>query len=416
MSIAFVVPSYRVDSYMAGIGVRVWEMAQALAPHLPVTIVAKEESDLRAAGVEIISAKESSWPDAVQKCNAAVFYDMPDTRIMLAMHRAGKLVISDSSIPIEHLEYHSIRCADAPEAAYDDLVMRYKLQVLLSDHFIVRSHVARATAVACLSLIGRLNYIHYNQSARLAHLLSFIPIGFNRQSFQHAEAAPASLPMVDFVWSGGLWDFYDPVSVIAAISSLDRSGTPITIRFMYMPPADQVLEEAKQLTSAVREFGVEHLVEFYSNALPHYDRDGVVKSARAAICIGKDGIENYTSIRLRVRDSFLYGLPLVIDNHGATGDFVSSLGIGLTVDSEDTNSLASALAGIKSDADTYQRLTQNIERVRENYRIDLHVQKLIDIVKRGQQSPDMGTAGHRKLVSDLLLQYPALEESPIYPF
>lgn len=416
MSIAFVVPSYRVDSYMAGIGVRVWEFAQALAPHMPVTIVAKEESDLRASGVRFISAKEGSWQDAVQGCRAAVFYDMPDTRVMLAMHRAGKLLISDSAVPIEHLEYHNIRCGDAPEAAYDDLVTRHKLQLLLSDHFIVRSQVARATVVASLSLVGRLNYVHYNRSARLEHLLSFIPIGFCRRSLQHAEAAPASLPVVDFLWNGGIWDFYDPVSVVAAIDLLNRAGTPVTIRFMYMPPPDQILKEARQLATAVRDFGVEHLVDFHSDALPHYERDAVVKSARAAICIGKDGIENYTSIRLRLRDTFLYGLPLVVDHHGATGDLVRSLDIGFAVDSGDVRSLAAALARIKSDAHTYQRLTRNIERVRTDYQIDSHVQQLIEIVNRGQPAPDKGTARHTQLVSDILSQYPALEESPVYPF
>lgn len=416
MSIAFVVPSYRVDSYMAGIGVRVWEFAQALAPHMPVTIVAKEESDLCASGVRFISAKESSWPDAVQECKAAVFYDMPDTRIMLAMHRAGKLLISDSAVPIEHLEYHNIRCGEAPEAAYDDLVMRYKLQLLLSDHFIVRSQVARATVVACLSLVGRLNYVHYNRSARLDHLLSLIPIGFSRQSLQHAAATPASLPVVDFVWNGGIWDFYDPVSVVAAIDLLNRAGTPVTIRFMYMPPPDQVLKEAQQLAAAVQEFGVGHLVDFHSDALPHYERDGVVKSARAGICIGKDAIENYTSIRLRLRDTFLYGLPLVVDHHGATGDLVRSLDIGFAVDTEDIRSLASALARVKSDVHTYQRLTRNIERLRPEYQIDLHVRKLIEIVNRGQPAPDKGTAKHNQLVTDILLQHLVLAESPVYPF
>jgi glycosyltransferase involved in cell wall biosynthesis len=415
MSVAFVVPSYRVDSYMAGIGVRAWELAQTLAPHMPVTIVAKGESDLRADGVRLVPASESSWPDAVRECDAAVFFDMPDTRVMLAMHRAGKLVISDNFVPIEHLEYHNVRRADAPDAAYNDLVARFKLQLLLSDHFIARSRVARATLVAGLSLVGRLNYLHYDQSARLDHLLSLIPIGFNRESLRHAEAAPASLPAVDFVWSGGLWDFYDPVSVIEAIGLLNRDGVPVTIRFMYMPPPDQVLEEAKRLTSAARECGVEHLVEFYSDALPHNERDGVVKSARAGICIGKDGIENYTSIRLRLRDTFLYGLPLVVDSHGATGDLVRALDVGLAVNSEDVDSIASALARMKSDTETYQRFTRNIELVRRDYQLDLHARKLIEVVKRGRQAPDVGTPRHRQLVGDLLWACPALEESPSYP-
>ena len=214
MHVAFVVPPYTVSSNMSGVGLRVWELAQVLSTCMPVTVVAKEVSDLQCPNVRFVSADETSWRRVVDDCSAAIFYDMPDTRIMLMAHRAGKLVISENTVPIEHLDYHAMRHGKDPDDNYQDLIARYKLQLLLSDHFLARSSVARSTLIAGLCQAGRLRYGHFELSRSLDHLISCLPVGFNRRSLAHAEAAPISLPSVEFVWSGGIWDYYDPVALI----------------------------------------------------------------------------------------------------------------------------------------------------------------------------------------------------------
>jgi hypothetical protein len=416
MSVAIVVPAYRVDSHMAGIGVRAWELAQVMAQYMPVTIVAKYHSDFACAGVTFLAADDDTWPDKVRQCSAALFYDLPDTSIMLELQRAGNLIITDNAVTIEHLEYDHIRNSKDPDATYQELIARFRLQLLISDHFIVRSQVARSTLCAGLSLVGRLSYVNYDRSPSLDHLISYIPIGFNRLSDKHATAVSASLPPIDFVWNGGIWDFYDPVVFAQALAILDRAGTPVTARFMYLPPADQLLREGLKLAQAVRELEIEHLVQFHSESLGHYQRDGVVKSAAATICIGKKGIENFTSIRLRVRDSFLYRLPLIIDNHGATGSLVNELGIGLACNAENANDLAGCLARLRFDRSCYEQLLKNIESVRPEFEIDRYVPKLVEVIKNGRRAPDIGTKRHNSLLSDLLSNNPFLQRSPDYPF
>jgi hypothetical protein len=415
MSVAIVVPPYRVDSGMGGIGLRVWELAQALGPRLPVTIIARGPSDLSAPHVRCVTACEASWPEVLESCSAAIFYDLPDTRMMLRAHRAGKLVISDNAVPIEHLHYHGIRSAAAPDEVYADLVRRFHLQVLLSDHFLVRSEVARSTLIAALSLVGRQGYLHFDRSPRLEHLLTWLPIGFNQTSALHAERSLALLPPVDFVWSGGLWDYYDPVVVARAVARLAHAGNSVTVRFMYMPPSDQILAEGARLTTAVQELGIGHLVHLHREPLPHYQRDGVVKSARAAVCIGKRGIENQTAVRLRLRDSFLYGLPIVVDRHGATGDLVRKLGIGITVDSEDVADVARGLAALK-DPQRYRPLVENLVRLRPEVMMEPGVARLAAFIEGSLRAPDVGTDRHCRRIADLLARHPELESSPRYPF
>lgn len=414
--IAFAVPCYRVDSGLGGVGLRVWELAQVLGRRMEVTILAKEASDLAAPGVRFCDAGGESWREVIAECTAAVFYDLPDTRMMLAAHRAGKLVISEASVPIEHLHYHGIRQAPAPDDAYQDLVARFRLQLLVSDHFIVRSRVARATLVAGLSLAGRLGYLHFDASPELAHLCTSIPIGYNRASAEQAERACPALPAVDFVWSGGLWDYYDAAAAVAAVARTRDRGRPVTLRFMYLPPEDQVLGEGWRMLAARAALGVEDLVDVCREPIPHDRRDGVLKSARAALCLARPGIENETAVRLRLRDTFLYGLPLVVDRHGATGDLVRALGLGLTVDSRDPDEVAAALSTLTEDEALYEELVANIQRARAEVVMDDHVAGLVDVVETRRRAPDAGTREHGRLVAELLARHPAIEEAPRYPF
>jgi len=398
---------------MGGIGVRVWELAQSLSQHIPVTIVAKGPFDLQGPNIRFLTVDR--WEQALEECTAAVFYDMPDTRILLAAHRGGKRVITDSGPPIEHLEYGNIRGADNPDATYRDVVRRYELQVLLSDHFIIRSEVARATTVTALSLMGRLAYANYSRSSHLEHLFSFIPIGFNAQSDRHAEASAGAAPMVDFVWSGGIWDFYDPLKVVSAVARLRHAGTTLTVRFMYAPPHQQGLYEATRLSEAVSREDLGSLIELWTTPISHEARDGVMKRARAAVLLGKDGIENYTSIRLRIRDTFLYRLPLVVDKYGATGEFVRKLGIGLAVNPDDEEEVAHALRTVARDDALYMRLRSNIEAVRGDFMLEPHVERFLRFLSREERAPDINTEQHRRRVEELLAAHPDLERSPWYP-
>jgi glycosyltransferase involved in cell wall biosynthesis len=416
MHLAIFMPAYRVDSAMAGIGVRAWELAQIISSSMPVTIVARANTDLRARSVHVVAATKPALQLAAEECSAGLFFDMPDASIMLSLYKAGKLIITDNSVPIEHLEYHSIKTDADPEARYRELVDGFKLQLLLSDLFILRSNVYRSVITGCLSLVGRLTFEQYKISSTLDHLFCDIPVGYNRYSAARASQAEPALPVVDFTWSGGIWDYYDPVSLAKAVARLKRRGVIIKVRFMYPTPPQQVLKQSDAVRKAVQDLGVQDCIEFLERGPPHLERDGVIKSARSLVCIGVDGIENYTSIRLRLRDCFLYNLPLLVDQHGATADLVRALDIGLTVDSRDPDSIADGLERLSKDRSTHSRLVANLRDVRHTFQLDEPTRHLVNFIKTGKRTAHLGVPRLNAQVHELLRSNPSLARQPNYPF
>ncbi len=71
--------------------------------------------------------------------------------------------------------------------------------------------------------------------------------------------------------------------------------------------------------------------------------DGLLKATRAIVCTGRHYAETWNCHRSRLRDAFLYQLPVVIDHRGASADLVTGHRIGTATDPADTAALARAL-------------------------------------------------------------------------
>ncbi len=410
-------PAYPVGQAMGGIGIRIWELGQVLADAgVQVRILARGPFDLDWPGITFGPPDAPTWRAGLAWADAVLVGDLPDTRLLLAAHQHRKLIVTDNAVPLEHLEYPSVRQSPTPQATYDDLLDRYRLQVLLTDHFIARSEPERLGLVASLALTGRLSYPIYDPAPTLAHLISLVPIGFSPHSDRRAHAKPPDWHG-DLVWNGGLWDFLQPTLVLEALAVLADRDVACTVHFLYPPPPDQPLREARRLLAALdamRDRPGQTTATIERGLLPHDQRDGRLLAARGLVCIAKAGIENDTCHRLRLRDLYLYRKPLLIDRDGATGSLVQRLGVGLAVDRSPT-ALADAIQRLLTDEHLYARLVGNIDRARATVRYDTTIHGLLDFLHRRSKAPDIGTARHERLVNALLAANPAMRTNPPPP-
>jgi hypothetical protein len=134
------------------------------------------------------------------------------------------------------------------------------------------------------------------------------------------------------------------------------------------------------------------------------------------VCLAKPGIENATCVRLRLRDTLLYRLPLVVDRFGATATEVQALGIGLVVDPANSLEVAQALEAVAGDARLRSELVGRIEEIRARYLLDKYVAPLVQMVRDQEYAPDRGSAGQEQRLAELLERHPNLEKPPAYPW
>ncbi|BCJ61582.1 hypothetical protein C1I93_05905 [Micromonospora endophytica] len=409
---------YPVGERLGGVGLRLWELALTLAAEGIETVIAGPPGSAVSwsqPGLRVEVFEEDTWPQLVEDADAVLTTDLPDQRVLLHAHQLGKILVCENATPIEHLDYGQVAGATDPEGVYDDLLERYLLQTWTCDHFLVRSSVERASVLGTLAAIGRLGPSHHTRSRTLHHLLTLLPVGFTDQAAALADAAPVTAGGAELVWSGGIWDYYDTVVLAEALDRMRGAGHPARLRFLYAPPPEQDIAEARRLRAAVDRLDLHELIDYPHGALAHTARDAAVKASKVLVCLARDGAENHTCLRLRLRDALLYRLPVVIDSFGASADWVTQWGIGLAVDTRDPDAVADALTRLVFDTATYQRCLDAIDRARLAHRYQAHIGNLLAFLRTGTRAPDAGSPRQQAAVAQLLRRRPSLIAAPSNP-
>ncbi|MEE1744069.1 hypothetical protein [Streptomyces sp. JV184] len=397
---------YPVDDQLGGIGLRLWEIAQVLADagH-QVTICAPRASDFSHPGVSIVAGREE---EVAASSDAVVTTDLPNAQVLLAAYEHGTFLVAENAPPIEHLHFDSFAGPDA-DALYRDTVARWRLQLLLSDHLLVRSEAERASTLGALVAAGRMSAAHHRVGADLASLVSLVPIGYNRHSLRTADTAAARTGAeCELLWNGGVWDYCRPDPVLHALAADPTSA--FRLRLLYAPPPDRL----EGLLARADDLGMADRVLLPEAPVAHRARDGWVKAARAVVITGERTAENMTCHRLRLRDAALYRLPVVVDGYGATGDLVAALGIGPVVDPNYPQALAAALRHAACDGPERDGYLDALDTARSprrgRFALERHLAPLLGLLESGHRAPDRTDRHHQDAIHTLLTCHPGLRE------
>lgn len=345
--------SYSLDQEsIGGIGLRVAELAAALAHHFSVFVYspatgAREPVDVGAA--ELVT-DEHDWRGLLADAQAVFFFDMPDAARIEDARDAGVVIVSENTPPIEQLEYPRLRRDGIFDTrAYQHLVDTYRKQLTCSDLFIARSDVERTTLIANLCAYGLLSVEDLARSRQLDHRITTVPIGYSTTTAAPAAPRPTAAPAAgprEVLWTGGLWAFMNPVAAVRAVAVARAAGVEITLRFLHAAPHPDTAAARAEISDVAAGLGITDHVVLHADPMRHDDRDHYLRHAAGLICLARPGIENRTCVRLRVRDSRLHGLPLLVDPFGATATELGADGLAVAVDPDDIGAIADHLAGL----------------------------------------------------------------------
>ncbi|MEY8042329.1 hypothetical protein AB8O55_23195 [Saccharopolyspora cebuensis] len=351
------------EASIAGAGQRLAEIAQALSRRYTVRVIAQPASDTVDLGAAEVVAPGEDAARAIAAADAVMFFDTPDRgRVELAVtHR--KLIIGECRAPIEHMSYPSVlACAD-PIGEHQRFLGTYRRLLQVAHHFLCRSQVERAALLSTLCAFGRTTPIDIARSWTLDHLISTVPVGFSQRGLEAADAAEP-VHMADFLWTGGIWAFFEPLMLVEAMKILRDRGVDASAAFLHATPTEDTRSTIIEVGNAIDALELGDRVHLHTKPLALSERVRYVKAAQAYVCIARPGAENETGTRLRLRDTWLHGIPTIIDPHGISGDLVASENLGVVLREPSAESLADALQQVKSGA--VGRPSRRMERLYEN--------------------------------------------------
>ncbi|HZG67123.1 MAG TPA: glycosyltransferase family 4 protein [Herpetosiphonaceae bacterium] len=354
-----------VGSRMAGPGIRYWEMAHTLAAQQPVTLIAPQPSDLQPSS---FSLGRYAWGEqgslapwladtALVVANGYVLHAHPE---LTAIAQPLALDLYDP-ILLENLELgRTVPLEERTASAWEDVLLLHR-QLTAGDFFLCATERQRDLYMGALMAAGQITPRRVDADPGLRQLIDVVPFGC--PASPPSREQPALRGMIEgiggddpiLLWTGGLWDWLDPLTLIRAMPRLIEQHPTTRVVFLAgRHPGDAAAmrrpDEARALAA---DLGLRNThVFFYEQWVPYERRADYLLDADIAVSLHHQHLETaYAAVRSRFLDHLWAGLPSVVSDGDASAELVRRHELGAVVPPNDPQALAAALSALIADPD-----------------------------------------------------------------
>ncbi len=365
---------------MAGPGIRTWEMAQAFQRKGRQTaILARRfEPGLSPGGITF-AGKASlanlitwiSWSDCV------IMPGSPSAFLLSILLRKKIIVDQYDPVVFEFLERTPAVLTKKLEKSVMLFLwrMRQRLSLKFGSTFLVANEKQKDFLVGQLTLLGHTGKLD---------AVTTLPFGIpqDRPIKKHAVLRGTKIKKTDFlmVWGGGIWDWFDPMSLLQALAKIKAQRQDIKVYFPGLKPpspdsrkmavVDAFLKEAENLGL------LENTVFANTDWTPYGQRADYLLEADAGISLHKDSMETRFAFRTRMLDYLWAGLPIIASRGDSWADLIEKNRMGLTVPCGNVQSIVQAILRLAEDTALRARCREESTRVAQEYLWDNLIARL----------------------------------------
>jgi hypothetical protein len=346
---------------MAGPAIRAWHLAQVVASSFDVTLASTVSATRRHDAMRVCAVEPGTQDLAslVSTCDV-VFAPTSVVRRHPEIASSTVPVVIDMYIPthLENLE-RGARSDEEYDQAVAHQVSVINEDLARGDFFLCASERQRDFWIGALSHARRVNPATYTDDPTLRRLIDVVPFGLPAEPpvaagpvlRRHFPAIADRDPVV--VWGGGVYDWFDPVSLVRAVDRV-RSRIPnIRLVFLGMSnPNPDIVEMARavELRAVSDELALTGSTVFFNDQwVPYAAWGSYLLDADIAVSIHLDNLETRFSFRTRILDYLWARRPMILTGGDALSDLVAARGLGITVEPGNVMSIVDALLQLLGD-------------------------------------------------------------------
>lgn len=388
---------------LAGPAIRAWNIADALAMNgNAVRLVSLSGVEPADAGFDLLHvrpgndremSKLEEWADVIVfQGHALAAFD--------SLKRTRKILVVDVYDPmhLEQLEQGRELPGDQWHTQVADATEVLNEQLARGDFFLCASERQKHFYLGQLAALGRITPTTYDGDPDFDGLISVVPFGTPSTPPRHERAVlKGVLPGIKktdklMLWSGGLYNWFDPATLIRAVAVLEQRHGNVRLFFQGTKhphpgvPEMQVVSDSRQLAA---DLGVLDRAVFFNDSWVDYDdRQNYLTEADAGVSTHFSHVETTFSFRTRILDYLWAGLPMVVTEGDHFADLVRAEHLGVVVPAKDVDALADALERVLFDADFAAQARANIAEVRKRYEWRVVLRPLVEFVSDPHHAAD----------------------------
>lgn len=330
---------------MAGIGIRYLEFARRLPAHgVDVALVSPAAPEETAAlggleGVDVRRFERGRLAALLADCSGAVAQGQLANDLVLEV--PGLPVAIDLYDPwlIENFAYRETLGLDP----YRNDHATWVLQMSRGDFFLCSSEEQRSFYLGFLAALGRVNPERTAGDPDLSTLIAPVPFGVPDELPPHRPVLPPRAAGETRLLFGGLYDWYDPWTLLDALEVLDRPGwTLLLIRNPNPESTPQRLFAAVEARCRSRGWwgGRVQALDW----VPAERRYDLLRDVDLLAAPHRPSLETRLSLRTRFLDALAAGCPVVTSEGGAMSRLLADHRAGWVAPPGDAAALARVLA------------------------------------------------------------------------
>lgn len=402
-----------IGERMAGPAIRVWHMAGALSRVADVRVVSWMPIGRRSTEFELyhVSETDDRGMSVHEAWSDVVIVQGMSFRIFPCIARTDKIVVADMYDPfqLEQLEMNKYSDRARWEDEVTKAVSLLNEQLARADMFLCASEAQRDLWLGGLSVLGRLNPANYSDDPTFESLVRIVPFGLPEdEPTQHRHAIKGSVAGIGpddrvLIWGGGIYNWFDPVTLVEAMGELSATHPEIKLFFLSARHFNPDVPEMKALTDTLAvsdRLGLTGRSVFFNNTWVDYEtRADYLLDADIGVSTHLWHAETRFSFRTRILDYLWAGLPVIATEGDVFAETIRERGLGVVVPPRDPSALARAIVSLLADPVARADAAQHVVEAREDFRWERALAPLVEFCAAPRAAADATTARRRRVRS-----------------
>jgi glycosyltransferase involved in cell wall biosynthesis len=231
----------------------------------------------------------------------------------------------------------------------------------------------------------------------LRNLVDVVPFGLTQAKPKHTKGAiKGVVPGIGaedkiLLWSGGIWDWFDPLTVIKAVERCHSRLPELRLFFMGMKspnPVVDVMPMAVEARNLAERLNLLDKVVFFNETWVDYeDRANYLLEADAAVSAHFDTIETRFSFRTRILDNLWARLPILTTQGDQLAELIAAHKAGISLPYEDVGAWARAIEKVTSDRSFNTSCRESSGQLAQQFTWDKTAEPLLKFCRNPHRLP-----------------------------
>lgn len=368
---------------MAGPAIRAFELGMRLSDEFDVTVFSPRPTDLNADAInkpsfKLVAGLSKGRLYAMASDCEIIYLQANVLKPYPGLSRLGKYLVLDLYDP--YLLSLLAQYADDPlssSASYRLMHQVLEKHMVAADFSICASERQRDYWLGRFCAIGRLTPEVYRFDPSFRKLLDVVPFGLPEDPPRRTgPGMKGRVPAITtssrvLLWGGGIWEWFDPLTVIEAVAQAAKTIPNLRLFFMgWKSPNPQVplMDMALKARALAQDLGIiDTQVIFHDSWIPYEERVNYLLDADVAVSAHFDLPETRFAFRTRILDYLWTGLPILTTGGDQLAETINSRGAGMALPYGNVRAWAEAISRLLSDPSLNQKLREGSRQLAQDF-------------------------------------------------